>query len=245
MNIAAAANSNNASSLLPANRVNGTAASGSTASTASTGSTASTTATNSLTSLASNFQDFLSMLMTQLKNQDPSSPMDTNQFTSELVEFASVQQQINTNASMTQLIQLGQSGQVLQSASIVGHKVALNSNSLVLQNGAGGINFTASAAGPVAIGIYGSNGAQLYSTTVNATQGSNSWSWNGQTSNGTQLPDGSYSVQVAAAGSGGTATAVPFTVQGTVTGVNQTANGLALQLGSTSVPFSDLSSLMN
>jgi len=239
MNIAAAAASSNASSLLPANLVNGTAATGSTGSTAASGA-----ATNSLTSLASNFQDFLSMLMTQLQNQDPTSPMDTNQFTSELVEFASVQQQIDTNASMTQLIQLGQSGQVLQSASIVGHTVALNSNNIVLQNGAGGINFTASAAGPVAIGIYGSNGAQLYSTTVNATQGSNNWAWNGQTSDGTQLPDGSYSVQVMTAGSGGTATAVPFTVQGTVTGVTQTTNGLSLQLGSTSLPFSDLESLV-
>ena len=241
MNVAAAA-SNNPSSLLPANLSNGTSAAGSTGSSSSTASAASV---NSLTSLASNFQDFLSMLMTQLQNQDPTSPMDTNEFTSELVEFASVQQQINTNASMTQLIQLGQSGQVLQSASIVGHQVALNSNSIVLQNGNGGINFTASAAGPAAIGIYGSNGALLYSTTVNAAQGNNSWSWNGQTSDGTQLPDGSYSVQVMSAGSGGTGTALPFTVAGTVTGVNQSSNGLSLQLGSTSLPFSDLASLMN
>jgi flagellar basal-body rod modification protein FlgD len=239
MNIAAAANSNPAS-LLPANLVNGSAAAGSTAAT-----TASSGAANSLASLASNFQDFLKMLMTQLKNQDPTSPMDTNQFTSELVQFASVQQQIDTNASMAQLIQLGQSGQVLQSANIVGHKVALNSNSIMLQNGAGGINFTAPAAGPVAIGIYGSNGAQLYSTVVNAAKGSNTWTWNGQTGNGTQLPDGSYRVQVATSGSGGAATSVPFTVQGTVTGVNQSGNGLALQFGSISVPFSDLASLLN
>jgi flagellar basal-body rod modification protein FlgD len=239
MNIAAAAASNSASSVLPASLVNGTGTAGSTGSSAASG-----TATNSLTSLASNFQDFLSMLMTQLKNQDPTSPMDTNQFTSELVEFASVQQQINTNASMTQLIQLGQSGQVLQSASIAGHQVALNSNSIVLQNSAGGINFTAAAAGPVGIGIYGSNGAQLYSTTVNAAAGSNTWNWNGRTNDGTQLPDGRYSVQVMSAGRGGTATAVPFTVLGTVTGISQSPNGLALQFGSTSLPFSDLASLV-
>ena len=238
MNIASAAASNNAS-LLPANLVNGTGATGATTSVA-TGNAGS-----SLASLASNFQDFLSMLMTQLQNQDPTSPMDANQFTSELVQFASVQQQIDTNAAMTQLIQLGQSGQVLQSASIVGHKVALNSSSIVLQSGAGGLNFTAPATGPVAIGIYGSNGAQLYSTTVNATQGSNSWTWNGQASDGTQLPDGSYTVQVAAAGTGGTATSVPFTVLGTVTGINQGSNGLTLQLGATSVPFSNLASLTN
>jgi flagellar basal-body rod modification protein FlgD len=240
MNIASAAANSTATSLLPANLVNGSAPAGAAAPTTASGASA-----NSLASLASNFQDFLSMLMTQLKNQDPTSPMDTNQFTTELVQFASVQQQINTNASMTQLIQLGQSAQVLQSASIVGHQVALNSNSIVLQNGAGGINFTAPAAGPVAIGIYGSNGAQLYSTVVDAVQGSNSWAWNGQASDGTQLPDGSYSVQVGAGGSGGAATSVPFTVSGTVTGVSQSGSSLMLQLGSTSLPFSDLASLLN
>ena len=101
---------------------------------ASTGNTASAAATNALTNLSSNFQDFLGMLMTQLQNQDPTSPMDTNQFTQELVEFSSVEQQINTNSSLTQLIQLTQSGQVEQSASIVGHQVELNSANIVVQN---------------------------------------------------------------------------------------------------------------
>src|ERR1700733_9299991 len=89
------------------------------ATTAAGGSTAASK--GALTSLTSNFQDFLGMLMTQLQNQDPTSPMDTNQFTNELVEFSGVEQQINTNSSLTQLIQLTQSGQVEQSASLVGH----------------------------------------------------------------------------------------------------------------------------
>ena len=55
----------------------------------------------SLQSLSSNFSDFLGMLMTQLQNQDPTSPMDSNQFTSELVQFSGVEQQINTNTSLT------------------------------------------------------------------------------------------------------------------------------------------------
>jgi flagellar basal-body rod modification protein FlgD len=238
MNVASAAASTSAS-ILPANLVNGPGAASPSA------SAAAGKGGSSLASLASNFQDFLGMLMTQLKNQDPTSPMDANQFTSELVQFSSVQQQIDTNASMTQLIQLGQSGQVLQSASIVGHKVALNAGGIVLQNGAGALNITAPADGPVAIGIYGSNGAQLYSTSVNASKGSNLWAWNGKASDGTQLPDGSYTVQVAAAGANGTATAVPFTVLGTVTGVSQSSNGLALQLGGATVPFANLASLLN
>ena len=82
------------------------------ASTAVTASaSASASGSNALGSLANNFQNFLTLLMTQLKNQDPTSPLDTNQFTSQLVQFTSVEQQINTNRSLGQLINLTQSGQ--------------------------------------------------------------------------------------------------------------------------------------
>ena len=208
-------------------------------------STASAASTSALTSLTSNFQDFLGMLMTQLQNQDPTSPMDTNQFTQELVEFSGVEQQINTNSSLTQLIQLTQSGQVEQGASIVGHQVELNSGSLVLQNGSGALSFTTPTAEPVEIGIYDSNGNKVADNVVNTTAGSNNWTWNGQDGNGVQLPDGSYQAAVEAAGASGQAMAVPFTVLATATGVQQTASGLQLQLGSASVPFSSLQSVLN
>ena len=88
-------------------------------------------------SLSSNFNDFLSMLMTQLQNQDPTSPMDTNQFTSELVQFSSVEQQINTNTSLTQLIQLTQAGEVMQASAMTGKQVTVSSDHVPLQNGTG------------------------------------------------------------------------------------------------------------
>jgi flagellar basal-body rod modification protein FlgD len=241
MSIASVLANSAATSLTPASMTpEATAAA---ASAAASGSTAAST--SALTSLTSNFQDFLGMLMTQLQNQDPTSPMDTNQFTQELVEFSGVEQQINANSNLTQLIQLTQSGQVEQSASIVGHQVAINSSDLALQKGSGGISFTVPAAGPVEIGIYDANGSKIADTVVSAAQGSNNWTWNGQDGNGVQLPDGSYQVAVDAAGTGGAPTAVPFTVLATATGVQQTASGLQLELGSTSVPFSALQSVLN
>ena len=77
------------------------------------------------------------MLMTQLQNQDPTSPMDTNQFTSELVQFSSVEQQINTNTSLTQLIQLTQGGEVMQASAMTGKQVTASSDHVPLQNGTG------------------------------------------------------------------------------------------------------------
>src|SRR2546421_564140 len=80
--------------------------------------TAAQAGSPALNSLSANFGDFLKLLMTQLRNQDPTSPLDTNQFTTELVQFASVEQQINTNSSLTQLIQLTQAGEVMQGSAM-------------------------------------------------------------------------------------------------------------------------------
>ena len=76
-----------------------------------------------LTALSGNFGDFLKLLMTQLQHQDPTSPLDTNQFTSELVQFSAVEQQINTNTSLTKLIQLTQASHPGPVAPCVLHQV--------------------------------------------------------------------------------------------------------------------------
>ncbi len=220
------------------NSLAATAAAQSSAATSTTSSTSS--GTSALASLSSNFTDFLNMLMTQLQNQDPTSPMDTNQFTSELVQFTSVEQQINTNSSLTQLIQYTQDGTMLQSAQMVGKQVAVTANQLALQNGRAGLQYTAASAGPVVITVTDASGNVLDQQTTQASQGSNSWSWNGQTGSGTQLPDGTYNVSVTEGGS-----ALPFAVVGTASGVQNASSGLSLQLGALSVPFSSLVSVLN
>jgi flagellar basal-body rod modification protein FlgD len=198
--------------------------------------------TNPLTSLSSNFGDFLNLLMTQLKNQDPSSPMDANSFTSELVQFSSVEQQISTNASLTQLVQLTQAADVTQSSAILGKQVTVQSNQMPLQNGAGTVNFTASVAEPVTITVQNSSGVTLQQATVNASHGANTWNWNGTASGGQTLPDGAYSVAVT---SGTPAAPVPFTVVGTATGITTQSTGVNLRLGALSVPFTQVTSVGN
>src|SRR5580698_4161478 len=146
-----------------------------------TGSTAPGQGSNPLTSLSSNFGDFLNLLMTQLQNQDPTSPMDANSFTSELVEFSSVEQQIDTNTSLTQLIQLTQADDVTQSSAILGKQVTVQSTQIALQNGSGSLSFTTPVAEPVSITVQNANGITLQQTNVNASQGSNTWNWNGST----------------------------------------------------------------
>ncbi len=168
------------------------------------------------------------MLMTQMQNQDPTSPMDTNQFTTELVQFTGVQQQIQTNDSLTQLINLTQGSSIMQGSSMVGKQVAVTSNQLSLQNGTAGLQINAPAAETVNVAITSDTGSPLRTATLSVNKGLNSWTWNGGDNNGSQLPDGAYNVAVTANGASAGNVSVPFNVVGTATGINK--SGTALQL---------------
>lgn len=201
--------------------------------------TGATTGTTALTSLAGNFTDFLKLLMTQLQNQDPTAPLDTNQFTQQLVQFTSVEQQINTNTSLTKLIEATQGNTLLQSSNLVGKTVDVTSDQLSLQNGKGAIQFSTASAQPMAIGVYSQAGVKLQDASVNSVAGTNTWSWDGRGSNGQTQPDGPYRV-VATDASG---TAVPFTVLAKATGVTQVNNVLKVSLGGLQVDFSAVQSV--
>jgi flagellar basal-body rod modification protein FlgD len=199
--------------------------------------------TSALGSLSNNFSDFLTLLMTQLQNQDPSSPMDSNQFTSELVQFSSVEQQINTNSNLTQLIQLTQASQIEQSSSMLGKQVTVNSSQLSLQDGKATINFNTTSAEPVAIAVYNSAGTQVQTATLTSQAGANSWTWNGQSAIGTTMPDGPYKVTVTGLGVNGKTSQVPFTVTGTTTSVQNNAGTVEIHLGGLALPFSAVDSV--
>ena len=221
------------------------ASTGSAATTSSSATSGSQSGSSALNSLSSNFGDFLSLLMTQLQNQDPTSPLDTNEFTTELVQFSSVEQQINTNSSLTQLIQLTQAGEMMQASSMTGKQVTVSSDHVPLQNGKGTIQFTAPSSEMVDIAIYSDSGSKLRETVLQANKGTNTWSWDGKDSSGHSLPDGSYKVAVAGANADGTTSALTFSVVGTATGVQNQSSGIQLQMGALSVDFSKVQSVGN
>jgi flagellar basal-body rod modification protein FlgD len=206
---------------------------------------ASQTGSAALTSLDGNFTDFLNMLMTQLQNQDPTSPMDTDQFTSELVQFSSVEQQIETNQSLTQLIQLTQGSEVIQGSGMIGQQVTVQSTQVPLQDGTATVNITSPAAEPVSVAITNSNGVAVYNGSFNAVAGSNSWTWNGTDNSGNTVPDGLYTLTPTGTNTDGSSSTLTFSVTGTATGVQDANNAVQLQLGALSVPFSAITSVGN
>src|SRR6187551_2616925 len=90
-----------------------------------TGSTSSSTGVDKGT-LANNFQTFLTLLTTQLQNQNPLDPLDTNQFTSQLVQFAQVEQQLKQNEQLTALINLEKTASATQALGFVGRTVSVD-----------------------------------------------------------------------------------------------------------------------
>src|ERR1700723_39717 len=91
----------------------------------SSSSNASSATNSSLDQLASNFNSFLTLLTTQLQNQDPLDPLDTNQFTEQLVEVTGVQQQVDMNSNLQTLISLQQPTEATQAMQFLGSNVTI------------------------------------------------------------------------------------------------------------------------
>jgi flagellar basal-body rod modification protein FlgD len=221
------------------------AASTGAASTAAASTTAAGATGSSLASLSGNEQTFLNLLLTQLQNQDPTTPVDTNQFTTELVQYSQVEQQINTNSSLTQLVGLTQSGDLLQAGALVGKQLDIASATVPLQSGKGIVEFTSAGAQTATISITNAAGAAVKTATVDATAGSNAYTWDGTNDSGQQQADGPYTVSILGTTAAGATAALPFTVLGTATGVTRSGTAIDLQLGATSLDLGSVLSVVN
>src|SRR5712672_1575096 len=118
----------------------------------SSGSSGSLSSTTGST-LAGNFQTFLTLLTTQLQNQNPLDPLDTNQFTQQLVQFAGVEQQLKTNDQLTALVSLQQTAQSTQALGFVGKTAVVDGSTTNLVNSAANWNLSVPKNSNVAITI--------------------------------------------------------------------------------------------
>lgn len=201
-------------------------------STTSTTSTQASTAASSKVSLGSDFNTFLTMLTTQLKNQDPLSPMDSTQFTSQLVQYSSVEQQINANSNLEKLISLQQSASTAQGINYLGQTVEVSGTTLPLQDGSASYTYTLpKAAASTTIQIKDSDGKVVKTVTGDTTAGAHSMTWDGKDSDDTQLSDGKYSINVIATAADGSTLTTTTTTFGKVTKVvNDATNGTQLYM---------------
>jgi flagellar basal-body rod modification protein FlgD len=187
------------------------------ASSSSSGSLSSTTGGT----LAGNFQTFLTLLTTQLKNQNPLDPLDTNQFTQQLVQFAGVEQQLKTNDQLTSLVTLQQTTQATQALGFVGKTATVDGSTTALTNSAATWNLGVKTNANVNISITNSTGQTVFSNQYSVKAGENqSFTWDGKSADGTQWPDGQYKLTSTATDTAGNTVAVTNQIQGVVNSVD-------------------------
>lgn len=214
--------------------------------TPTTSTTASGTAATGMQSLAGNFDTFLQLLTTQLQNQDPLDPLDTNQFTQQLVEFASVEQQVNMNTNLQTLISLQQTTEATSALQFLGSTVTASGNTATLSNATGSpATWSLNAAAPATanITITNSSGQTAFTGTTTLNAGTQTFSWSGQGNSSVIWPDGNYTMTISATGANGQPVTVSTQVQGVVTGVNLSQNPPLLTVGGQNIALSQIQSI--
>lgn len=215
-----------------------------TSGTTSTSTTSSTTKTNQAV-LNTNFDTFLKMLTTQLQYQDPTSPMDTAQFTNQLVMYSQVEQQISTNDKLGKLLDTQNSYAATSSIGYLGYDVKTESSALPLQNKSARFVVEATGATDASVAITDtSTGKIVRSLTLKSSDLGKTMVWDGKDANGNQLADGAYALSVAAKGADGKSITPTISTFGVVTGVTMDANNNSmLQMGKVTVSPSKVRSV--
>jgi flagellar basal-body rod modification protein FlgD len=214
--------------------------------TPATSTTSTATTDPSLKQLSGNFSTFLTLLTTQLKNQDPTSPMDSNAFTQQLVMYSQVEQQINTNTSLKSLISQGTSNAAAMTTGYLGKKVSIvNGNAPLI---GGNANWTYNLSGPALssqIAITDANGKTVYTAPGETGAGNHSFAWNGKDTNGNQLSDGGYKLTVTALNTAGGVVDSSVASAATVTQIDMTGDTPRLIIGSMEIDLADIAAIAN
>jgi flagellar basal-body rod modification protein FlgD len=216
--------------------------SGTTATSSSSSNSSLSSSTGS--TLAGNFQTFLQLLTTQLQNQNPLDPLDTNQFTQQLVQFAGVEQQLKTNDQLTQLVSLQQTTQATQALGFVGKTAVVDGNTAALSNSSATWELNIPSSSAVTVTIANSKGQTVFTGNYSASAGNNQpFTWNGQGNDGTQWPDGRYTMTATAADSSGNPVAISTQVGGTVSSVDLTQTPPLLTINGQTYTVSQVKSI--
>jgi flagellar basal-body rod modification protein FlgD len=194
--------------------------------------------------LSQNYQTFLQLLTTQLKNQDPLNPMDSSQFTSQLVQFSSVEQQIQANQNLETLINAQTSNATSNAVNYIGRTVAATSDSVGLQNSTATINYALdNDVAASTITISDASGRPVRTLTGETGQGAHTITWDGKDANGRQLADGTYKMAISATNTDQSAANAEIGISGVVTGVGLVNNQPQLAIGGVTVPMANILSV--
>jgi flagellar basal-body rod modification protein FlgD len=181
--------------------------------------------------IAGNFQTFLTLLTTQLKNQNPLDPLDTNQFTQQLVQFAQVEQQLKQNDQLATLVSIEKAASATTALAYVGQTVAFDGQTATLANNKASWTLQVPTAANVTVTVKSATGQTVYTGTYGMDAGTQTFVWDGVDNNGTKWPDGTYTMSATAKDANGQSVAIASEVEGIVDSVDLTKTPPLLSVG--------------
>ncbi|HZS64400.1 MAG TPA: flagellar hook assembly protein FlgD [Xanthobacteraceae bacterium] len=181
--------------------------------------------------IASNFTAFLQLLTTQLQNQNPLDPLDTNQFTQQLVQFAQVEQQLKSNDQLATLVSLQKTAQSTAALNYVGKTVVVDGATAQLTSGRAAWSFSAPRPATATINIKDATGQVAYSTKLTVNPGQQDFIWDGHGTDGTQWPRGSYTMSITAVDANNQPIAISTEIQGMVDSADLSQTPPVLSIG--------------
>jgi flagellar basal-body rod modification protein FlgD len=182
--------------------------------------------------IANNFQQFLQLLTTQLQNQNPLEPLDTNQFTQQLVQFAQVEQQLRSNDQLETLVSLQKSTQASAALDFVGKTVVISGSTSHL-NADGTTVWTFSSPKPASatVTIQDDKGQTAFTSNYSISSGRQDFVWDGRGTNGQRWPAGNYKMTITAKDASGQTVAITTDVQGIVDSADVSQTPPVLSIG--------------
>jgi flagellar basal-body rod modification protein FlgD len=194
--------------------------------------------------IAGNFDTFLSILTTQLKNQNPLDPLDTNQFTAQLVQFSGVEQQLKTNEFLQALLLNTQTSYRADAVSYIGKQVSASGETAELVDGGAYWAYNADAnVANATVNIKDAAGNVVYTETGSLNAGPGTFLWDGVGSDGNNRPDGVYTIEIKGTNLAGNAVKVSTSSFGIVTGVDFSGAEPMLTVGKNKVALSDVTDI--
>lgn len=196
--------------------------------------------------LATNFSDFLTLLTTQLQNQDPLKPLDATQFTTQLVQFASVEQAIGQNARLDEILRTEGANQAVGAVAFLDSIVEAFGDTTILSGDNAKFAYVLpSDAKTLNITIKNADGDVVRTLTGEFTAGKHEIVWDGKNDQGVLQPDGKYTIAVAASDANDESLNVITSIFGTVSGITVKDGALVLDLGGHTVKIGDVVSVKN
>ena len=209
--------------------------------------TASTTVANTASTgkatIAKNFDQFLSLLTTQLKTQDPTAPLNTNEFTAQLVQFASVEQQIKSNETLNSLLLSNQTSNATNALGFVGKTVSASGATTYLQNNSAKWSFNAERGGTATITIKNEAGSIVATKTITVNAGPQDYTWDGKTNTDTTAPAGKYTISVTGKDTNNQSFNIATSISGQVDSVDLTTSPATLMIGSIGIPLDKIKTI--